>query len=255
MEAPVCELAVSANSSDNWKPAQTWLSSLQKMFPHSWWSQRTRAKLQVLQGSPGFSGLDLPFVSPQLGRENKGRRDKGVFHIMQMICKLHRGCCLPSPFSLAEPGAASVLSARMEQQGLDLTSCLKQTKKVRQNVYEQAVFKSLDIRQWKTVILEIGSKSCEPCIALDHCFERIPRLRVRKCWEFRWVLAHSLNWKAGADSLGRPRHLELAGQCAREERATKGMNSRCLQRVCLQDPTEPWSVNVCEAGERNSGRD
>ena len=63
-----------------------------------------------------------------------------------MICKLHRGCCLRFSSFLAEPEAL-VPSARMEQQELDLTSCLKQPKKVRQNIYEKAVFKSLDIRQ------------------------------------------------------------------------------------------------------------
>lgn len=164
-----------------------------------------------------------------------------VFHIMQMICKLHRGCCLRFSFFFAEPEAL-VLSARMEQQELDLTSCLKQPKKVRQNIYEKAVFKSLDIRQWRTVILDIGSKSCEPCIALDHCFERLPRLRVRKHQELRWILAHSLNWEAGADSLGRPKRLELAGQCVREERATKEWIPDVCRGSCsrIQQSPDQW---------------
>ena len=183
--------------------------------------------------------------------------DTGVWalSVYFILCRWYanytEGAACPPLFFVAEPEAL-LLSARMEQQEVDLTSCLKQPKKVRQNIYEKAVFKSLDIGQWRTLILDIGSKSCEPCIALDHCLESVPRLRVRKRQELRWVLAHSLNWKAGADSLGRARRLELAALCAREERATKGMDSRCLQRVWLQDPTEPWSVNVCEAGERNT---
>lgn len=107
---------LSKQSSGNWKPAQTWLSSVGKMIPHPWWDQRTKTQLQVLQGSPGFSQVDLLYVSPHLGRENQRLGDRGVgsfcvFHIMQMICKLiHASTPL-----LSGTKSFGRLSARMEQ--------------------------------------------------------------------------------------------------------------------------------------------
>lgn len=124
--------------------------------------------------------------------------------VMKRLCVLERF----NIFCVLKYVLRLLLPTKMEKYDIRFILLLEITENL-DKIYDTRVFKTLNIKEWRTVIPKSQETNEEsPVIALVYCLNRISRLQCMER-EPRQCPLDFLSWREGAESLGALRNTKI----------------------------------------------